>query len=146
MSLSTVQSARCDVKVRAIPRMTRPEIIPDTAISQFCMASTTSDLTTMTKRLEKKSSSRRISILIGVSVLEICARASSTLLAQPLKHHVAGGQRDLSVPMLHALLEMSSFPISLTAWLLVNRGRISITNWRYRLPMYALMALLDAAR
>lgn len=73
----------------------------------------------------------------------------STLIAQPLKFHVAGGNVPLSIPMMHSMLESGSFILSLLAWVsfsLYRRGRVTIDNWRYRVKVYALMGLLDCVR
>ncbi|CEP03451.1 Sugar phosphate transporter domain-containing protein [Plasmodiophora brassicae] len=95
---------------------------------------------------DKVLRAKRASLLVVLSVMEIGGRAMSTLIAQPLKFHVAGGNVPLSIPMMHSMLESGSFILSLLAWVsfsLYRRGRVTIDNWRYRVKVYALMGLLD---
>lgn len=84
--------------------------------------------------------SKRVTLVV-VSLFLIVSRAAHVLFAQPFKKDFK-----VNVPMYLVIIECCSFPIALFGWIalsLYQRGELYVENWRYRIPMYALMAALD---
>ena len=91
--------------------------------------------------------SGRIAFITVLAFALVLSRAGHTLLAQPFKKSLIGGEKELHVPKYHTLLEASSWPLSMLFWFATafyKGKKIRVDNWRYRLKMYGAMAFVDA--
>ena len=91
----------------------------------------------------------RILIVTLLAIGVIVSRSAHTLLSQAMKKHLLPASYGvLRLPLYITFVEVASFPIPLAVWLYMcwkTHGCIKIDNWRYRMKMYLVIAVLDSA-